>query len=115
MTKLMKSRLKKSRVGRRSSPLRRIVRGHRAPKEPTLLEKIAKVTEELQELRSKLANAGDNLPTVGTHRIAGLEAELERLWDLRRVEQAAALRQTALSEQEEEVRAFPSGGRSRGA
>jgi hypothetical protein len=86
----------------------------RQPKEPTLLERIAQVTDELQLLRSKLANAGDNLPTVGTHRIAGLETELERLWEMRRLEQASALRQAALSEQEEEVLAFPGGTRSRG-
>lgn len=114
MTKSMKSRLKRMKNGRRHSPLRRVARNHRAPKEPTLLEKIAHVTEELQELRSRLANAGDNLPTVGTHRITGLESELERLWELRRLEQASALRRTALSEQEEEVLAFPTGGRTRG-
>jgi hypothetical protein len=42
-----------------------------------------------------------------------LEAELERLWELRRMEQAAPLRQTALSEEEEKVLAFPSGSRGR--
>jgi hypothetical protein len=88
---------------------------HRAPKEPTLLEKIASVTEELQNLRSRLANAGDTLPAIGTHRIAALETELERLWELRRQEQAAPLRQTALSEEEEKVLAFPTGSRSRGS
>jgi hypothetical protein len=115
MRKMTKARLKKPKNLCRTSPLRRVARTVRRPKEPTLLEKIALVTEELQVLRSKLANAGDNLPTVGTHRIAGLEAELERLWEMRRLEQAAALRQAALSEQEEEVLAFPGGGRSRGA
>lgn len=115
MTKTMKTRLKKSKNLRRPSPLRRVVRTQRKPKEPTLLEKIAQVTDELQVLRSKLANAGDSLPTVGTHRIASLETELERLWEMRRLEQASALRQAALSEQEEEVLAFPGGTRSRGA
>jgi hypothetical protein len=112
----MKSRVKKIKINkkiRRSSPLRRIVRATREPKEPTLLEKIALVTDELQSLRSKLANAGDDLPSVGTHRIAALETELERLWELRRQEQAAPLRQTALSEEEEKVLAFPSGSRGR--
>jgi hypothetical protein len=71
------------------------------------------VTDELQILRSRLANAGDNLPAVGTHRIASLEAELERLWELRRVEQAAPLRETALSDEEEKVLAFPSGSKRR--
>lgn len=109
----MKSRQKTSKKIRRRSPLRRLARVARPPKEPTLLERIAQVTDELQELRSKLANAGDDFPTVGTHRIASLEAELERLWDLRRKEQAAPLRETALSEEEEKVLAFPSGSRSR--
>jgi hypothetical protein len=113
----MKTRMKKLKISmkksRRSSPLRRIVRVTREPKEPTLLEKIAQVTDELQSLRSKLANAGDDLPAVGTHRIAALEAELERLWELRRQERAAPLRQTALSEEEEKVLAFPSGSRGR--
>jgi len=99
---------------RRPSPLRRLARVVRPPKEPTLLEKIALVTDELQLLRSRLANAGDDLPAVGTHRLAALESELERLWELRRLEQAAPLRQTALSEEEEKVLAFPSGSRSRG-
>jgi hypothetical protein len=80
-----------------------------------LLDKIACVTDELQMLRSRLANAGDDLPAVGAHRIAAREAELERLWELRRMEQAAPLRQTALSEEEEKVLAFPSGARNRGA
>jgi len=110
--RLRRIKLKKT---RRTSPLRRIARVSRVPKEPTLLEKIAQVTDELQLLRSKLANAGDDLTTVGTHRIAGLEAELERLWELRRQERAAPLRQTALSEEEEKILAFPSGSRSRGS
>jgi hypothetical protein len=111
----MKSRNKKIKVKsmRRSSPLGRIARPPRQPKEPTLLEKIALVTDELQLLRSRLANAGDDLPAVGTHRIAGLETELEKLWELRRIEQAAPLRQTALSDEEEKVLAFPSGSRAR--
>jgi len=71
------------------------------------------VTEQLQALRSQLANAGDELPTVGIHRISALENELERLWDLRRQEQAAPLRATALSEEEEKDLAFPR-GRGRG-
>ena len=111
--KKMKTRLKAVKKPRRNSPLRRVVRVVRPPKEPTLLEKIAEVTDELQLLRSRLANAGDDLPTVGTHRIASLEAELERLWELRRREQAAPLRSTALTEEEEKVLAFPSGSRSR--
>ena len=109
----MKTRQKTMKKTRRPSPLRRVVRGVRPVKEPTLLEKIAQVTDELQLLRSRLANAGDDLPTVGTHRIASLEAELERLWELRRKEQAAPLRSTALTEEEEKVLAFPSGSRSR--
>jgi hypothetical protein len=76
------------------------------------LEKIANVTDELQILRSRLANAGDDLVAVGTHRIAALESELEKLWEMRRLEQAAPLRQTALSDEEEKVLAFPSGSRS---
>ena len=100
---------------RRTSPLRRIARVTREPKEPSLMERIANVTEELQVLRSRLANAGDDLPAVGTHRINGLEAELERLWEMRRREQAAPLRETALTEEEEKVLAFPGGSRSRGA
>jgi hypothetical protein len=114
----MKSRIKKMKRARRPSPLRRIASRQRLsarqPKEPTLLEKIAQVTDELQLLRSRLANAGDDLPAVGTHRLAALESELERLWELRRLEQAAPLRQTALSDEEEKVLAFPSGSRSRG-
>ena len=109
----MKSRSKKLKVKkiRRSSPLRRI-RLSRQAKEPSLLEKIARATDELQVLRSRLANAGDDLPAVGTHRIAALETELERLWEMRRQEQAAPLRQTALSDEEEKDLAFPSGSRS---
>jgi hypothetical protein len=80
-----------------------------------LLERIAQVTDDLQLLRSRLANAGDDLPAVGTHRIAALESELERLWELRRQEQAAVLRRTALSQEEEDVLAFPTGSRGRGA
>jgi len=110
----MKSRIKKMKKTRRPSPLRRVRRVTREPKEPTLLEKIARITDELQLLRSRLANAGDDLPAVGTHRLAALESELERLWELRRQEQAAPLRQTALSEEEEKVLAFPGGSRSRG-
>src|SRR6266446_7289897 len=81
--KNMKPRQKTMKKTRRQSPLRRVARVMRPVKEPTLLEKIAQVTDELQLLRSRLANAGDDLPTVGTHRIASLEAELERLWELR--------------------------------
>jgi hypothetical protein len=107
----MKSRSKRLKVKkiRRGSPLRRIAR---EPKDLSLLEKIARATDELQILRSRLANAGDDLPAVGTHRIAALESELERLWEMRRQEQAAPLRQTALSEAEEKDLAFPSGSRS---
>lgn len=113
----MKARrnITKAKKSRRTSPLRRVLTSTRKPKEPTLLEKIANVTDELQTLRSRLANAGDDLPAVGTHRIAALETELERLWEMRRQEQASALRQTALSEQEEEALAFPSGSQARGS
>jgi hypothetical protein len=105
----MKSRSKKLKVKKmqRVTSIRRVSRINREPKELTLLEKIAKTTDELQTLRSRLANAGDDLPAVGTHRIAALEHELERLWELRRQEQAAPLRQTALSDEEEKVLAFP--------
>jgi hypothetical protein len=96
------------RSGRRISPLLR------TPKPPSLLQRIAMVTEELQGLRSRLANAGDDLPAVGVHRIGALEAELERLWEMRRREQAAPLRETSLTEEEEKILAFPSGSRSRG-
>ena len=78
------------------------------------MEQIAKITDELQMLRSRLANAGDDLPAIGTHRISALETELERLWELRRQEQAAPLRETALTEEEEKVLAFPGGSRARG-
>lgn len=110
----MKSRAKKLKVKkmRRPGSLRRRSRLSREPKELSLLERIAQVTDELQMLRSRLANAGDDLPAVGTHRIAALETELERLWEQRRQEQAAPLRQTALSDEEEKVLAFPSGSRS---
>jgi hypothetical protein len=110
----MKSRSKKLKVKkmRRVTSVKRVSRLSREPKELTLLEKIAKATDELQTLRSRLANAGDDLPAVGTHRISALEHELERLWELRRQEQAAPLRQTALSEEEEKVLAFPGTGRS---
>jgi len=109
----MKTRQKKLKRTSRSVVARRTVRVPRPPKEPTLLERIALLTDELQNLRSRLANAGDDLPAVGTHRIVTLEAELERLWELRRQEQAAPLRQTALSEEEEKDLAFPSGSKNR--
>ncbi|NQU10513.1 hypothetical protein HQ590_06980 [bacterium] len=108
---------------KRRSPLRRTnsrrsVRRNstllKTPKPLSLLQRIAAVTEELQMLRSRLANAGDDLPAVGVHRIGALEAELERLWEMRRREQAAPLRETALTEEEEKILAFPSGSRSRG-
>lgn len=110
----MKSRNKKLKVKkmRPLGSLRRANRLSREPKEMSLLAKIAHVTDELQILRSRLANAGDDLVAVGTHRIAALETELERLWEMRRQEQAAPLRQTALSDEEEKVLAFPSGSRS---
>ena len=110
----MKSRSKKLKVKkiRRSTAVRRLSRFRETPKELTLLEKIAKATDELQILRSRLANAGDSLPAVGTHRITALEHELERLWELRRHEQAAPLRETALSDEEEKVLGFSVGGRS---
>ncbi|MEI6084500.1 MAG: hypothetical protein WCS70_09385 [Verrucomicrobiota bacterium] len=111
----MKPRSKKLKVKkmRRITSGHRITRLNREPKELTLLEKIAKATDELQTLRSRLANAGDDLPAVGTHRISALEHELERLWELRRQEQAAPLRQTALSEEEEKGLAFPGASRAR--
>ncbi len=110
---IMKSRLKKLKVKKmRRGTLRRISRISREPRDLSLLEKIAHVTDDLQVLRSRLANAGDDLPAVGTHRIAALETELERLWEMRRQERAAPLRQTALSDEEEKVLAFPSGSRS---
>jgi hypothetical protein len=110
----MKSRTKKLKVKklRRPGTIRSTRRLVREPKELSLLEKIANVTDELQILRSRLANAGDDLVAVGTHRIAALETELEKLWEMRRLEQAAPLRQTALSDEEEKVLAFPSGSRS---
>ena len=111
----MKTRSRITKKSRRNSPLRRVVAAARKPKEPTLLDRIAQITDELQTLRSRLANAGDDLPAVGTHRIAALETELERLWEMRRHEQASALRRTALSDQEEEALAFPSGGQARGS
>ena len=77
------------------------------------MEKIAQATDELQMLRSRLANAGDGQPTVGMHRITALETELEKLWEQRRRERAAPLRETALSEEEERNLAFPSSGRGR--
>jgi hypothetical protein len=109
----MKSRQKKIKRTQRSAVARRRAHVVRPPKEPSLLEKIALLTDELQNLRSRLANAGDDLPAVGTHRIVTLEAELERLWELRRHEQAAPLRQTALSDAEEKDLAFPSGSKNR--
>ena len=109
----MKARQKSVKKPRRINGMKRMGRLPQQTRVQTLLERIAQVTDELQSLRSKLANAGDDLPTVGTHRIAALESELERLWELRRQEQAAPLRQTALSEEEEKVLAFPSGSRSR--
>jgi len=112
--KARRKNIKKVKTLRRPTLAKRRVRAHVAPKEPTLLERIAQVTDELQALRSRLANAGDSLPAVGIHRINSLENELERLWELRRQEQAAPLRATALSEEEEKELAFPSGARSRG-
>lgn len=112
----MKTRRPKTKkTTRRTSPLRRGTVAARQPKEPSLLEKIASVTDELQTLRSRLANAGDDLPAIGTHRITTLESELERLWELRRREQAAPLRESSLTEEEEKVLAFPGGARSRGS
>src|SRR5882672_10824732 len=83
---IMKSRAKKLKLKkmRRPGSLRRVSRISREPKELSLLEKIAKITDELQILRSRLANAGDDLVAVGTHRIAALETELEKLWEMRR-------------------------------
>ena len=110
----MKSRSKKLKVKKiqRVSTSRRLARLREEPKELTLLAKIAKATDELQVLRSRLSNAGDDLPAVGMHRITALEHELERLWELRRHEQAAPLRQTALSDEEEKVLGFSVGNRS---
>lgn len=112
--KVRRKNIKKVKSLRRPSLSKRRLRTAQKAKEPTLLEKIAQVTDELQSLRSRLANAGDELPAVGVHRIGALENELERLWDLRRLEQAAPLRATALSDEEEKDLAFPSGTRSRG-
>ena len=102
-TYFMKTHRPKLSKSRRPSPLRRSARSTREPKELSVMEQIAKVTDELQMLRSRLANAGDDLPAIGTHRISALETELERLWELRRQEQAAPLRETALTEEEEEA------------
>jgi len=109
----MKPRAKKLNVKkiRRVSGVRHLTRLPAEPKELSLLEKIAKVTDELQMLRSRLANAGEDLPAVGTHRITALEHDLERLWEMRRHEQAAPLRQTALSEEEEKVLGYSVGNR----
>jgi hypothetical protein len=107
--KIKQPKLKKSRT---SSPMRKLAL-RRPVKEPTVLERIADVTEELQTLRSRLANAGDALVSVGMNRIAALEVELEKLWEKRRHEQAAPLRETALTEEEEKILAFPSGSRGR--
>ena len=112
----MKTRRKNIKTVKKASRLtlsRRKLRLNRPAKEPTLLEKIALATDELQLLRSRLANAGDTLPAVGLHRITALESELEKLWEQRRQERAAPLRETALSEEEERNLAFPSGGRGR--
>ena len=108
-------KMKTIRMRRRRSLTVRLLKSSRRPKDPTLLDKIAQMTEELQSLRSRLSNAGDDLPSVGTHRIAALELELERLWEQRRLERAAPLREAALSDQDIEVLAFPSANRSRGS
>ncbi|MCS7049545.1 MAG: DUF2630 family protein [Verrucomicrobiae bacterium] len=105
---------KTAKTTRRRSPLRRIPAMTREEKQPTVLERIAQVTEELQKLRSRLANAGDDIPSVGTHRLAALEAELERLWELRRREQAAPLREAQLTEEEARELAYPTPSRARG-
>jgi hypothetical protein len=106
--------MKTIRTRRRRSLTVRLLKASRRPKEPTLLQKIAQMTDELQSLRSRLSNAGSDLPAVGTHRIAALEMELERLWEQRRQERAAPLREAALSDQDIEVLAFPGANRSRG-
>jgi hypothetical protein len=116
----MKTRAKKTKKStRRVSPLRAGSRKARTRaakvKEPSLLDEIQRVTDELQQLRSRLANAGEDLPAIGTHRISALESELEELWERRRREQAAPLRATALTDEEEKVLAFPGGSRSRGS
>lgn len=108
-------KVKATKTNRRRSPLRRLPAVTRPAKEPTLLERISQVTEELQRLRSRLANAGDEIPSVGTHRMAALEAELERLWELRRREQAAPLREAHLTEEEARELAYPSPSGSRTA
>ena len=92
----------------------RLPKTSRTPKDPTLLQKITQMTDELQSLRSRLSNAGDDLPAVGTHRITALEMELERLWEQRRQERATPLREAALSDQDIEVLAFPGAKRARG-
>lgn len=107
-------KVKTAKTNRRRSPLRRLPAVMREEKQPTLLERISQVTEELQKLRSRLANAGDDIPSVGTHRLAALEAELERLWELRRREQAAPLREAQLTEEEARELAYPTPSRSRG-
>jgi hypothetical protein len=106
--------MKTIRTRRRHSLMVRLLKTSRRPKEPTLLQKITQMTEELQSLRSRLSNAGSDLPAVGTHRITALEMELERLWEQRRQERAAPLREAALSDQDIEVLAFPGANRSRG-
>src|SRR3989442_6455670 len=97
LTQNMKSRIRKMKKTRRPSPLRRVRRLTREPKEPTLLEKIAQITDELQLLRSKLANAGDDLPAVGTHPLAALEAGIGRILEVRPPRQGAALAPNATS------------------
>jgi hypothetical protein len=109
--KIKQPKLKLKRTTR-TSPIRKLAL-RRPIKEPTVLERIADVTEELQTLRSRLANAGDALVSVGINRITALESELEKLWEKRRHEQAAPLRDTALTEEEEKILAFPSGSRGR--
>ena len=115
----MKQLQNKSRVSKRLLGKRRKIstvkkkRVVRIPKVPTLMDKIAHLTDELHAMRSRLANAGDDLPAVGTQRIAAHEAELERLWEMRRIEQSAALRQAPLTQEEEEVLSIPRETRSR--
>ncbi|MCX7886694.1 MAG: DUF2630 family protein [Verrucomicrobiae bacterium] len=115
--KVIRKNIKKVKKTRRPTLTKR--RSTKPPKkqkkkELTILERIALVTQELHALRSRLANAGDEVPPIGIHRITALEHELDRLWDLRRQEQAAPLRATALTEEEEKNLAYPSGGQSRG-
>jgi len=107
--------MKTIRSRRHRSLMVRLLKTSRRPKEPTLLQKITQMTEELQILRSRLSNAGTDIPAVGTHRITALEMELERLWEQRRQEQASPLREAALSDQDIEVLAFPGANRSRGS